>query len=546
MDNPLENRYAAMPSSEEVAEYYGSLPLAEEVPFHEYLYERWVDDPKTWSPLITLEQLEQRPNLEVDWYCLFKRTKILTSNLEWKTVEEIEVGEELIGFDEENVSYGNQRVKSRRFRPSTVESKKIGIKPCYTITTKEGCVVSSDNHKWLVVRKNGHSPHTVWRETKDLKVGDTIYFWNSPWEFNESSDAGYLRGILDGEGCICNGNISISQNAGIVLDNIERILQDLQYPYTKHTKPNDRTFTLKCDLPTSQRILGEIRPYRLLMKSRSTWENRGVFGTQSTPSIITSLNFVGNREIVGIQTSTHTLIANGFLSHNCTDWIPVGAKVLLAAEPKCGKTILLFHILNSILHGKPFLGKKSTPAKVIYLTEQTEHEFKRQIKEVPGLAGNPNFYVLLAEEFPTDLSSWRRLLQFVEEKMVITGAKIVVFDTFLGMAKLPPDGENDSATIQNCINESNFLFKNRYLSVVFVHHNRKRSDDPKMRYASENIQSIRGSSAFAGGVGHIIEMSAPNMNDTARKFNFYGRYIHGSSITLTLLNSQYHLNQYAR
>lgn len=298
MDNPLENRYAAMPSSEEVAEYYGSLPLAEEVPFHEYLYERWVDDPKTWSPLITLEQLEQRPDLEVDWYA--------------------------------------------------------------------------------------------------------------------------------------------------------------------------------------------------------------------------------------------------------TDWIPVGAKVLLAAEPKCGKTILLFHILNSILHGKPFLGKKSTPAKVIYLTEQTEHEFKRQIKEVPGLAGNPNFYVLLAEEFPTDLSSWRRLLQFVEEKMVITGAKIVVFDTFLGMAKLPPDGENDSATIQNCINESNFLFKNRYLSVVFVHHNRKRSDDPKMRYASENIQSIRGSSAFAGGVGHIIEMSAPNMNDTARKFNFYGRYIHGEQMTLTLINSQYHLNSYAR
>jgi len=228
------------------------------------------------------------------------------------------------------------------------------------------------------------------------------------------------------------------------------------------------------------------------------------------------------------------------------DWIPVGAKVLLAAEPKCGKTILLFHILNAILHGKSFLGKKSTPTKVIYLTEQTEHEFKRQIKEVPGLAGNPNFYVLLAEEFPTDINSWRRLLQFVEEKMVITGAKIVVFDTFLGMAKLPPDGENDSATIQNCINESNFLFKNRYLSVVFVHHNRKKSEDPKFRYASESIQSIRGSSAFAGGVGHIIEMSAPNMNDTARKFNFFGRYIHGEQMTLTLINSQYHLNSYSR
>lgn len=228
------------------------------------------------------------------------------------------------------------------------------------------------------------------------------------------------------------------------------------------------------------------------------------------------------------------------------DWIPVGAKVLLAAEPKCGKTILLFHILNAVLHGQSFLGKKTTPAKVIYLTEQTEHEFKRQIKEVPGLAGNPNFFVLLAEEFPVELNSWRSLLRFVEEKMEITGAKIVVLDTFLGMAKLPPDGENDSATIQNCINESNFLFKNRYLSVVFVHHNRKKSEDPKLRFNSESLQSIRGSSAFAGGVGHIVEMSAPNMNDTSRKFSFFGRYIHGEQMTLTLINSQYHLNSYSR
>lgn len=230
----------------------------------------------------------------------------------------------------------------------------------------------------------------------------------------------------------------------------------------------------------------------------------------------------------------------------CPDWIPVGAKTILSAEPKTGKTILLFHILRSVVNGEPFLGQQCPPTRVLYLTEQTEQEFKKQVCEVKGLIGNPNFYVLLAEETPANLRTWEDTIEFCERMLAITKAKILVVDTFVGLAKLPPNGENDSATIQNNINKLNRLFKNRYLSVVLTHHNRKKSDDPK-REANLTINSARGSSAFVGGGGHLIFMNNPDPKDTRREFLFFGRYKHGDEMALSLDKeaSEYRVRRFA-
>jgi len=173
----------------------------------------------------------------------------------------------------------------------------------------------------------------------------------------------------------------------------------------------------------------------------------------------------------------------------CPDWIPVGAKTILSAEPKTGKTILLFHMLKAVTEGGKFLGKECPPTRVLYLTEQTEQEFKRQICEVKGLIGNKNFYVLLAEETPQEIKTWEDTITFAERMLEVTKAKILVVDTFGGLAKLPPNGENDAATIQNQINKLNSLFKNRYLSVVLTHHNRKKLDD---KGSNLNINAARG------------------------------------------------------
>ena len=223
----------------------------------------------------------------------------------------------------------------------------------------------------------------------------------------------------------------------------------------------------------------------------------------------------------------------------CPDWIPVGSKTILSAEPKTGKTILLFHLLKAVTEGGEFLGKKCPPARVLYLSELTETELKRQIKEVNGLLGNKNFYVLLPEEAPQTMKTWDDTVEFAGKMLETTQAKILVIDTFGSLAKLPPGGENDSATVQNTINKLNSLFKNRYLSVVLTHHNRKKSDDHKARGDQNlNINSARGSSAFVGGGGHLIFMDAPDRSPK-RRFYFDGRYRHGQEKTLYLTPEGY-------
>ena len=225
-------------------------------------------------------------------------------------------------------------------------------------------------------------------------------------------------------------------------------------------------------------------------------------------------------------------------------WIPVGAKTILCAPPKCGKTILMFHMLKSVLDGVKFCGQQCVKQKVMYLTEQTEYEFKRQIKEIPGLLGNPNMYVLLAENFPEELHTWKMTLQWIDKMMKAVGANILVVDTFLSYAKLPDEGENDSATIQNALNDMNFLFKTPERAVVLCHHSKKKPDEDRYnKYDPLALESIRGSSAFSGGAGHIVLMHAPSRKSTERRFNFVGRYTNGQEMSMNLINHEYLLTQ---
>lgn len=227
-------------------------------------------------------------------------------------------------------------------------------------------------------------------------------------------------------------------------------------------------------------------------------------------------------------------------------WIPVGVKTVLCAYPKVGKTVLLFHILKAILNGEKFCDEPCNKAKIVYLSEETQFEFKKQINEIPGLAGNPDFSVLLAERQPPSLGRWEETLKWVDKEMTARDANILVVDTFLSYAKLPDEGENDSATIQNALNAMNFLFKNPYRSVVVLHHTCKPNTD---KWAPDPlaIEAVRGSGGFVGGAGHIVVMSG-QPKKTVRDFAFYGRHLHGARMQMFLdkIHGQYRMTDFTR
>lgn len=251
--------------------------------------------------------------LNGDW-CLAPGTRLLTASLEWKPIEKIKVGEELIGFDE-------QISNSQRLRPSVVEATKKLIKPCYEIQTDKGTIVASDNHMWVGPDKHGSRR---WIQTQDLKAGDKLCHFIDPWDFDRSRDGGYLAGFLDGEGFVSNhpknGNavLGFGQNPGPTLDRVLHMLHERGFDWNRRNGTNEcQIFRITGQSRAALRLLGMIRPERLLPSARADWEGSRPWSKLTPAQDIHSVKYIGEQEVVAVQTSTRTFIAEGFLSHNC-------------------------------------------------------------------------------------------------------------------------------------------------------------------------------------------------------------------------------------
>lgn len=249
-------------------------------------------------------------------FCVAKGTKVLTTDLRWLNAEDVQVGENLIGFDEETGGYHT------RFRKSEVMSSGTLTLPCYRITTTKGEMIASDKHSWVCRRhvKSQWKKYT-WIHTEDLTVGDQLAFYCSPWERDESFESGYISGFLDGEGSVSSGreyrHLSFGQNKGKTLDNFLSLLSSKGFDigYAKNDKKICKCYFRGKNNP-SMRALGMFRPERLIRNSERLWDNVRVWGGRTEAAFITKIEFLGEMEVVALKTTTKTFIANGFLSHN--------------------------------------------------------------------------------------------------------------------------------------------------------------------------------------------------------------------------------------
>lgn len=246
------------------------------------------------------------------YYCSALGTKVLKADYTWDVAENIQLGDSLIGFDE--------AIYKARFRNTTVTGVHQLSKPTYRIKTSLGEVTVSDCHQF-VAKKKLKSKHRGdeyrWIKASDLQAGNVVAFSSVPWEVQTDFDAGWLSGILDGEGTVSKGSISVSQKPGLVLDQILRVLDKYKIRYYVLGRDKDTVKTV-CIRGRweSCKVLGMFRPLRLL----ENWYKHelGAFWSRiNPPAIVESVEFLGEQTVVAIETSTKTLITNGFLSHNC-------------------------------------------------------------------------------------------------------------------------------------------------------------------------------------------------------------------------------------
>jgi hypothetical protein len=341
-------------------------------------------------------------------HCIAPETKVLTTDLIWVQAKDIEKGQELIGFDEESTEE-NRGGQNRRYRKCVVDNITRIILPCYRLTMEDGSIiVCSSQHKWLC--SSAHRNH--WMTTEELIPKGAFKDSRSShilkpletWEYDNSREAGYLAGAFDGEGNISqkpnnfNGthlSLGFAQNENDMGKYVEQILTAKSYEFNKISEKTGKTnkYTIKGGKCEVLKFLGKIRPPRLLNKFNP--DAIGAMRTRNHVAVIKK-EFLGEQEVIGWKTSTRTFIAEGFASHNSTEYgyqksscefylgIFEGYRQIMAAFKKFG-------ILTGIMDNgqfksfnPPFPSKWTLPkesllleSKYIYGYEDEEEEADR-------------------------------------------------------------------------------------------------------------------------------------------------------------------------
>jgi hypothetical protein len=258
-------------------------------------------------------------------HCLAPGTRVLTESLKWIPIEKLEPGDFLVGFDEFPSSF----MQRRSYRRSIVEASQIIELPSYDLEFEDGTSIrASADHLWLV----DSGGEKKWLKTEDMRVegvggrGTKVCKAMNVWEEDRSWTAGYLAGAFDGEGWLSTGGshrgihkIGFSQRRNRMLEMVKSGLDEIGIAYRESSDesgfaPGKSIQQLAISGRTNLlRFLGSMRPRRLLEKFSA--DKIGCLQTDGVALV--KKKFVGTADVVALQTSTRTYIAEGFSSHNC-------------------------------------------------------------------------------------------------------------------------------------------------------------------------------------------------------------------------------------
>lgn len=267
--------------------------------------------------------------------CVTPETRVLTESLEWVRAGSLQVGDRLLGFDEDSQVRGG-RVSGRWFCEAVVEKADIVTRPCYELEFEDGTVVrSSAGHQWLTRSTvQGELGCQRWARTEDLTVGPLrqtrVVKPLDVWSDDTSWHAGYLAAAFDGEGHLEQvsraNRVAFNQTANSMLDQVELSLKELGFDY--HHETHNRNKLLRADgSPRKEmhtlrignrrdflRFMGSVRPRRLL----AAYDVASLGRIPGETVALVRKTFIGDQRVVMLDTSSRTYFAEGLASHNCT------------------------------------------------------------------------------------------------------------------------------------------------------------------------------------------------------------------------------------
>lgn len=259
---------------------------------------------------------------KLGWDCFVPKSKILTIDLQWINADEVKEGMVLFGCEEDIIPSRN--TPSRRLQAQLVKGIKRFIAPVIKVTLSDGTTtVVTPNHPFLTKTYN-----ESWLEAKDIIPGTRIKYF-PVWESDRSYEAGRLSGFLDGEGHLSTAghnyglSLAITQSIGLLSNEIADLWCGLdfsiQFKYDRRFDARHRQEITVMGLNKFNDVLvalGRIRPTRLLRK----FVENDLITRNTTRSFmdisVVKIEELKEREVIGIETSGHTLVVNGLFSHN--------------------------------------------------------------------------------------------------------------------------------------------------------------------------------------------------------------------------------------
>lgn len=258
--------------------------------------------------------------------CCVAGTKVLRGDFTWVAIEDIKIGDKVVGVDEYVVG---GKGHARKMRMAEVLGTCTMYAPTWKITLSDGTTFHTTlHHKFIFRRRGGHD--LQWREAQDVRVGDQIRRFSQVWGPPTVEDS-WFGGLLDGEGSLRfkrsgGAELTVCQVPGVVLDRAHAYLKSIGVDY--RIDVDDRIGGASSKLgskPVHKLVvsrLGDI--FRVLGKTQPTrFRDLQWFQGKEIPNnngdvwahVVKSEESMVQR-VFDIQTTTATYIAEGYISHN--------------------------------------------------------------------------------------------------------------------------------------------------------------------------------------------------------------------------------------
>lgn len=269
-----------------------------------------------------LSEIRNKPRGALHFACTPGYTPILMSDFKTKPIEQVNVGDEIIGF---TIGKGRTQAKLVKTRVKRTFSKLDHVLSLGMESGKR--VECTKDHKWYTGR-SGSASHQVYNFPK---IGRDLMFV-CPVEKQilsekEKQDWSYLAGLFDGEGsCSSGGTLAITQCESANPDVYSRMLtlfKDLKIPYgynirkesaNRNQSPGNTQFWLKDSFRVGLNLIRETS----CAKSSRIAERFLNYGARFIKSRdrIKDIRYVGEDTVYALETETGNYVAWGYASSN--------------------------------------------------------------------------------------------------------------------------------------------------------------------------------------------------------------------------------------